>query len=151
MVSPSLTAPFCFLILSPILSMFVDQERRNPYYFLGVYSEPDTKPVLVSSLPFLFFLFVCFCFLGPHPWHMEVSRLGVKSELQLPAYTTATATRDPSHVCDLPHNSPQHQILNPLIEVRDRTCVLMDTSWICFHYTWVGIPIFVLFKAHSRP
>ena len=22
-----------------------------------------------------------FCFLGPHPWHMEVPRLGVKSEL----------------------------------------------------------------------
>ena len=28
--------------------------------------------------------------------HMEVSRLGVESELQLPAYTRATATRDPS-------------------------------------------------------
>ena len=30
-----------------------------------------------------------FVFLGPHPAHMEVPRLGVKSELQLPAYTTA--------------------------------------------------------------
>ena len=29
---------------------------------------------------------------------MEVLRLGVESELQLPAYTTATATPDPSHV-----------------------------------------------------
>ena len=29
-----------------------------------------------------------FCFLGPHPWHMELPRLGVKSELHLPAYTT---------------------------------------------------------------
>ena len=28
-------------------------------------------------------------FLGPHLWHMEVSRLGVKTELQLPAYATA--------------------------------------------------------------
>ena len=27
-----------------------------------------------------FFLFF-FCFLGPHPWHMEVPRLGVESEL----------------------------------------------------------------------
>ena len=33
------------------------------------------------------FLFVCF--LGPHSQHMEVPRLGVKSELQLPDYTTA--------------------------------------------------------------
>ena len=30
---------------------------------------------------------------------MEVPGLGVESELQLPAYATATATPDPSHVC----------------------------------------------------
>ena len=34
-------------------------------------------------------------FLGPHPWHMEVAGLGVESELQLPAYTTARAMPDP--------------------------------------------------------
>ena len=40
-------------------------------------------------------LFVClFCFLGPYPRHMEVPRLGVEAELQLPAYITATATQD---------------------------------------------------------
>ena len=38
----------------------------------------------------LFFFF--FAFLGPYPQHMEVPRLGVESELLLPAYTTATAT-----------------------------------------------------------
>ena len=38
--------------------------------------------------------FFCFSFLRPHLWHMEVSRLGVKSELQLPAYATVTATLD---------------------------------------------------------
>ena len=27
-----------------------------------------------------FYLFI-FLFLGPHPWHMEVPRLGVESEL----------------------------------------------------------------------
>ena len=32
---------------------------------------------------------------------MEVPRLGVESELQLPASTTATATSDPGSVCDL--------------------------------------------------
>ena len=32
-----------------------------------------------------------FFFLGPHLQHMEVPGLGVKLELQLPAYTTATA------------------------------------------------------------
>ena len=70
---------------------------------------------------------VCVCvFLGPHLRHMEVPRLGVKSELQLSA--CATATRDPSRVCDLHHSSQQHQILNPLSEARDQTHVLMDAS-----------------------
>ena len=33
-----------------------------------------------------------FFFLGPHPWHMEVPRLGVKLELLLLAYATAMET-----------------------------------------------------------
>ena len=40
--------------------------------------------------------------------------LGVKSELQLPAYATGTATQDLSCVCDLHHSSRQSQILNHL-------------------------------------
>ena len=63
-----------------------------------------------------------FCFiLGLPPWHMEIPRLGVYSELQLPAYATATATPDLSYVCDRHHSSRQHQILNPLSEAGDRT------------------------------
>ena len=34
---------------------------------------------------------------------MEVPEPGVELELQLPAYTTATATLDLSHICDLRH------------------------------------------------
>ena len=41
---------------------------------------------------FFFFFFFFFGFLGPHPWHMEIPRLGVELELQPPAYTIATAT-----------------------------------------------------------
>ena len=41
--------------------------------------------------------------------------------VQLPAYATATATPDPSRVCDLHHNSRQRRILHPLSEVRDGT------------------------------
>ena len=61
---------------------------------------------------------------------MEVARLGAKSELQLPACTTATATWDPSCICGLHSSSRQCQILNPLSEARDRTCIFMDTSWV---------------------
>ena len=61
---------------------------------------------------------------------MEIPRLGVKSELQLLAYPTATATQDPSLVCDLHHSSLQHWILNPLSVARDPTCISMDTSHI---------------------
>jgi len=76
-----------------------------------------------------FFFF--FVFLGPHPWHMEVPRIGVQSELQLPAYTTATW--DPSRICRLYHSSRQHRILNPLSKARDRTCILTDANQIRFH------------------
>ena len=70
-------------------------------------------------------------FLGPHLQHVEVPKLGVESELQLPAYTTATW--DPSHVCDLYHRSRQHQILNPLSKARDGTRILMDISQVHYH------------------
>ena len=61
---------------------------------------------------------------------MEVPKLGVKSELQLPAYATATAMQDPSRVCDLHHSSQQYWILNPLSEARDQICVLKDAGQI---------------------
>ena len=40
------------------------------------------------------FLFKRYFFLGLHPWHKEVPRLGFQLELQLPAYATATAPLD---------------------------------------------------------
>ena len=68
--------------------------------------------VLNPPLFFLsFFFFVSF--LGPHPWHMEVPRLGVQAELQ-------------------PQQPQQHRILNPLREARDRTRNLMVPSQIRF-------------------
>ena len=59
---------------------------------------------------------------------MEVPRLGVKLELPLLACTAATATRDPSRICDPQHSSRQPRILNPLSKARDQTRNLMDTS-----------------------
>ena len=65
-------------------------------------------------------------------WHMEVPRLGAKSELQLPDYTSATAMPDPSRIFNLHHSSQQNWILNPLSEAKDGTCSLMDASQINF-------------------
>ena len=78
------------------LAVFVGQEAvtQGPGY--------QEAGIFVSH----FILFVCF--LGLHLGHMEVPRLRVKSELQLLAYTTATATPDLNHVCDLHHSSWQH-------------------------------------------
>ena len=59
--------------------------------------------------------------------------LGVKWELQMVAYTTASAIQDLSRVCDLHHSSQQHWILNPLMEARDQPLILMDNCWAHYH------------------
>ena len=84
-------------------------------------------------------------FLGPHPRHVNVPGLGVESELQLPAYTTATATPDPSHICNLCCSLWQSQTLNPLSEARDGTHVLMDTSWVLNPLSHQGTPLLTSF------
>ena len=119
-------------------------------------SLPQERIEMVGVLQKVF-LFLCLlacllaCFLGPYLEHMKVPRQGVKWELQLPACPTATAAPDLSHVCNLHHSSRQCQILNPLSEARDRTCVLTNTSWICFHCTTTGTPRkFLKAKVHSQ-
>ena len=83
----------------------------------------------ISADPMFFGGFFCLFFsLGLHPWHMEVTRLGVESALQPPAYTAVITTSDLGHVCDLHHSSQNHWILNPVSEARDGTRILMDTS-----------------------
>ena len=77
---------------------------------------------------------------------MGVPRLGVKSELQLLAYATATAMQDPSSFCNLHHSSQQCRIPDPLSEARDQTHILMDTSRICFRSAARGTPQLFKFK-----
>ena len=73
--------------LSPIrIPDPVPPHMPNAMHIPGSHSKPDL-------LDFFFF----FVFLGQWVLHMEIPRIGVKSELQLPA----TATLDLSHVCDL--------------------------------------------------
>ena len=93
-------------------STFVETRKSHPFLreFLGV-------------------LFV-FVFLGLYPRHMEVPRLGVESELQLPAYTTATVTPDPRSICDLCRSLWQCWILNPLSEVRIKPASSQKLCWV---------------------
>ena len=64
-------------------------------------------PVFSFFFDFILYFFV---FLGVHPWHMEVPRLGVEWELQLLATATATVMQDLSRICDLHHSSRQCRV-----------------------------------------
>ena len=86
------------------------------------------------------FFLVFLLFLGLHLWHMEVPWLGVKSELQPPAYVTATSMKHLSCICNLHHSSRQCRILNPLSKARYRTCNLMVPGWICKPLSHNGTP-----------
>ena len=81
---------------------------------------------------------------------MEVSRPGVESELQPPAYTTATATLDLSRIFDLLCSLQQHQILNLLNNAGDQTCILVDTSQVLNPCATVGTLYNLLYSVNSR-
>ena len=106
------TAPFSIFFLSFFFFFFF-------FVFLGSYSRHNLW-VMTGTPPSSIFeahhlnlcLFVCLSFLGLHPRHMEVPRLGVQLELQPPAYTKATAMPDPSCLWDLHHSSLQRWIPN---------------------------------------
>ena len=88
---------------------------------------------------FIFFnYFILFCLFRATPVAYGSSQ--AKSELQLPACTTATAMPDPSCVYDRHHSSRQCWILNPPKESRDQTRNLMDASQIHFCCTTTGTP-----------
>ena len=55
-----------------------------------------------------------------HLQYMEIPRLGVKWEIQQPAYTSAPAMWDPSQILNLQRSSWQGWILNPLGTARNQ-------------------------------
>ena len=127
----------CLLNIHPYLSV-LEMFLLEPLSQAGF--DLCSTPLLLCRWFFVFSFF----FLGPYLWHMEVPRLGVQLELQLLAYTTAIATSDPSHICNLHHSSQQCRILNPLSEARDQTNNLMVPSQICFHCAMTGTPVLFL-------
>ena len=83
-------------------------EKNKPEKLTALRTGEGQEVTISLFLSFSLFLFF---FLGLHSWQMDVPRLGVELELQLPAYTTATVKQDPSHICDLHHNSWKHRSL----------------------------------------
>ena len=77
---------------------------------------------------------------------MEVPRLGVQLELQLPVCTTATAMQDLSLACNLNRSPGQHQTLNTLSEAGDQTQNLLVPSQIYFPCATIGTPLYLLFR-----
>ena len=98
-----------------------------PSLFLG-------ENVCWDFCSFLFIYLFCSIFMA------APAALGVQSELQLPAYTTPTATSDLSLVCDLHHSSWQCQILNTLSKARDQTLILIDISLVNYQWAIMGTP-----------
>ena len=127
---------YLFFLLFTLGNFYCSVLKFSDSFLYPLHS--DDKPIYIE-----FWILVTththtqfFVFAGPRQQHMEVPRLGVELELQLLACTTATATLDPSCICEPDHSSWQRNILNPLSEARDRTRVLMDTSqvhWLLSH------------------
>ena len=74
-------------------------------------------------------IFFFFTFLGPHLQHVEVPRLGIEKKLQLLAYATATATRNPSAIFVRAH--PNARSLTHWV----RPGIKPTSSWILVRWT----------------
>ena len=108
---------------SEVFLSFVYFLSKSWYFsFLQFYPEGCIFICWLICFLFLFFLW-------PHLWHMDVPCLGVKSELQLPAYATAKAMPDLSRICYVCHTLGQRWILNQLSKARDLTHILTETMW----------------------
>ena len=119
-------------------------QRHRSLTYCTISGTPEKKIYIhihINTHTHTFFFF--FYFSGQHLWHMEVPRLGSNQ-----SYTTATATatQNPSHICNLHCSSRQCQILNPLSEARDRTHVLMDISQVHYCGAIMGTPENIFLK-----
>ena len=92
----------------------------------------DGKHTGVTYLSFLYlgvltlFFFSPFGFYAPAAYGSPQAKGRIRDIAA--SLRPATATRDPSHICDLHHSSQHRRILDLLGEVRDWTPVLMDIS-----------------------
>ena len=95
----------------------------------------DTPPRNSKNINIVLFCF----FIGPSPRHMKVPKLGV------PSYSCQPMPQ--AEQCQILANSATYTTahgnsgcFNPLIEAKDQTQILMDTSQIRFHCATAGTP-----------
>ena len=129
---PDCTEPYSvpsYSLIQPVKCPVTSVEINVGFPLQWIPSYCDSPDWLKSILttftsvqPCLSFFFLCF--LGPHMQHMEVPRLGVESELQLPSY--ATAMPDPSHIFNICCSLQQCWIRNPWV----RPGIKSTFSWI---------------------
>ena len=105
---------------------------------------PPLKPWLQLSATFIFlFLFFHYFRAAPTAYGSSQARDPVGATAAGLHHSHSNTGSGPylqptPRVCNLHHSSWQQQILNPLREARDQTCVLTDTSWIHFHCATTG-------------
>ena len=92
-----------------------------------------------SQLKIFFFFFFFFVFRGHIQQHIKVPRLRVKLDL---------AIADLSCICNLYHSSLDPY---PLSEARNKTCVLMDGSQICFCWALMDFFFFLRYSGLIQP
>ena len=118
--------------------------------WIGIYSIEYVLVCLVKEcMQYLTILFCFVCFFGPHLQHMEVPRLGSNrscSSWHTPQPQPQPQPRGIWAESDLHHSLPQHHILNPLSKTRNRTCILMDTSQVCYCGATTGTPHKMVFE-----
>ena len=129
--------PLTYLVFARTLGIYIYGMQKFPGQGVNLSHSSDnarsltcwaTRQVWDTYFYHLHSFFFSFLFKATPAAYMKVPRLGIKSELQLPARAAATATWDLSLFCSLHLSSQQHPIPNPLIKARDQTCILIDTS-----------------------
>ena len=133
---------------------FYNQKKRDKFLKRFINTFPNTHSLfLFLSFFFFFFFFCCFMylfiyfdFLEPHPWHMEVPRLGVNG-----SYNYWPASQPQQHqiwATSTTYTTAQgnaRSLTHWVSEGRDWTRILMDTSGIRFHCTTMETPSLFLF------
>ena len=96
---------------------------------------PKRNLLWINNSFWIFFVLFCFCFFGPNPWYMEVSRPGVESAagLQHGIQAESVTLRHSSWAMPDPRPTDRGQGLNLQLRIR-------------FHCTMTETPQFLIFN-----